>query len=160
MLCPGLVLTSVAWLAIVCAAILSAAGFPGLSLAWRVSGSVAALLLAPALIFAQLAVHNASAVLFPAWVPLGHSRPRGLDAMGQRLILFGAVVVTLAFMMIPGALVSGLLWLVLQPIVGAVVLIPCALACLIIVAVEVVAATEVLGPAYERMDLLAAERAE
>jgi ABC-2 type transport system permease protein len=160
MLCPGAVLTSVAWLAMVCASILSAAGFPRLSLAWRVSGSIAAALLAPALIFAQLTVHNASAVLFPAWVPIGHSRPRGLDAMGQRLILFGAVALTLAFMMIPGVLISAVLWLVLEPFVGAAVLIPCALACLVIVAIEVIAATEVLGPAYERMDLLAAERAE
>src|SRR5436190_3860547 len=160
MLCPGVVLTSVAWLAIVCAAILSAAGFPGLSLSWRISGSVAAALLAPALVFAQLTVHNASAVLFPAWVPLGHTRPRGLDAMGQRLILFGAVVLTLAFMMLPGVLASGILWLVLRPFIGAAVLIPCALACLMIVVIEVIAATEVLGPAYEGMDLLAAERAE
>src|SRR5204862_5033568 len=39
MLCPGFLLTAVAWLAIVSAAILSAAGFPYLSLAWRLSGS-------------------------------------------------------------------------------------------------------------------------
>ena len=27
--------------------------------------------------------------MFPAWVPLGKERPRGLDAMGQRLIMLG-----------------------------------------------------------------------
>jgi len=160
MLCPGVLLTAIAWLAIVCAGILSAAGFPRLSLAWRVSGSVAAVVLAPALVFAQLTVHNASAVLFPAWVPLGHSRPRGLDAMGQRLILFGAVVVTLVFMLIPGVLAGGVLWVAFQRFIGAAILIPGAVVCLGIVIIEVIAATEVLGPAYERMDLLAAERAE
>ena len=114
----------------------------------------------PALVFAQLTVHNAAAVLFPAWIPLGHSRPRGLDAMGQRLILFGAVVVTLAFMMIPGVVVGGILWLVFQRYIGAAILIPGAIVNLCIVVIEVIAVTEVLGPAYERMDLLAAERAE
>jgi ABC-2 type transport system permease protein len=160
MLCPGVLLTAVAWLAIASAAILSAAGFPRVSLAWRLSASLAALLLAPALVFAQLTVHNAAAVLFPAWVPLGHSRPRGLDAMGQRLILFGAVAITMVFMMIPGVIVSGILWFTFPPFLGAAVLIPCASVCLCLVVIEVIAATEVLGPAYERMDLLAAERAE
>src|SRR5206468_8417348 len=160
MLWSGIVLTGVAWLAIVCAMILSAAGFPRLSLVWRLSGSMAAMVIAPALVFAQLTVHNAAAVLFPAWVPLGHSRPRGLDAMGQRLILFGAVVLTLGFMMIPGVLVGGILWLAFQRFIGATILIPGATVCLCLVVIEVIAVTEALGPAYERMDLLAAERAE
>jgi hypothetical protein len=160
MLWSGIVLTGVAWLAIVCAMILSAAGFPRLSLDWRLSGSMAAIVIAPALVFAQLTVHNAAAVLFPAWVPLGHSRSRGLDAMGQRLILFGAVVVTLVFMMTPGVLAGAVLWVALQRFIGAAVLIPAAIACLGIVAIEVIAASEVLGPAFDVMDIAAVERAE
>ena len=160
MLWSGIVLTGVAWLAIVCAMILSAAGFPRLSLDWRLSGSMAAIVIAPALVFAQLTVHNAAAVLFPAWVPLGHSRPRGLDAMGQRLILFGAVVVTLVFMMTPGVLAGAVLWIAFQRFIGAAVLIPAALACLGIVAIEVIAASEALGPAFDMMDIAAVERAE
>jgi ABC-2 type transport system permease protein len=160
MLWPGVVLTGVAWLAIACATILSAAGFPRLSLGWRLSGGLAAVLIAPALVFAQLTVHNAAAVLFPAWVPLGHSRPRGLDAMGQRLILFGAVVVTLVFLMTPGVLGGVVVWLAFRRLMGAAVLIPAAIVCLGIVAVEVLAASEALGPAYETMDIAAVERAE
>jgi len=160
MLCPGVVLTSIAWFAICCAGTLSAAGFPRLSLGWRLSGSIAAMLIAPALVFAQLTVHNAAAVVFPAWVPLGNSRPRGLDAMGQRLILFGAVILTLVFMMIPGVIAAAVVWLIFQRIAGAAVLIPAAVACLIVVGVEVLAATEVLGPALDRIDLTAVERPE
>jgi ABC-2 type transport system permease protein len=160
MLWSGIVLTGVAWLAIVSAMILSAAGFPRLPLVWRLSGSIAAMVIAPALVFAQLTVHNAAAVLFPAWVPLGHSRPRGLDAMGQRLILFGAVVLTLVFLMTPGVLAGAVLWIAFQRFMGAVVLIPAALACLGIVAIEVIAASEALGPAFAKMDIAAVERAE
>ncbi len=160
LLCPGALLTAVAWLAIACAAILSAPGFPGLPLAWRLSGSAAALLLAPALVFAQLTVHNAAAVLFPAWVPVGYSRPRGLDAMGQRLILFGAVVVALVFIFTPGVLAGAVLWFAAHTFLGAAALIPAAAACTGIVMIEVLAVSEALGPAYERMDLLAVERSE
>jgi hypothetical protein len=40
------------------------------------------------------------------------------------------------------------------------VLIPAALACLGIVAIEVIAASEALGPAFAKMDIAAVERAE
>ena len=160
MLFPGAVLTSIAWLAIVCAAILSAAGFPRLSLAWRASGAAAALLLAPALIFAQLVVHNAAAVLFPAWVPLGQQRPRGVDALGQRLILFGAVLLTLVAMMTPGLIAGAIAWLAFYSFVGAPALIPAGLVAVVVVGLEVVAVTEALGPAYERLDLTAIDRPE
>ena len=160
MLFPGAVLTSLAWLALTCATILSAAGFPRLSLGWRLSGATSALLLAPALIFAQLTVHNAAAVLFPAWVPLGNARPRGLDAMGQRLILLGAVLLTLLVMMAPGVVAATILWVAFYRFLGAAVLIPGALMCLGLVVIEVLTATEALGPAYERLDALSIERAE
>ena len=160
MLFPGAALTAVAWLALTCAAILSAAGFPQLSLGWRLSGAISALMLAPALIFAQLTVHNAAAVLFPAWVPLGTSRPRGLDAMGQRLILLGAVLLTLLVMMAPGAIAGAILWFAFYRFIGPAVLIPGALICLGIVLIEVLAATEALGPAYDQLDALSIERAE
>ena len=160
MLFPGAVLTAIAWLALTCATILSAAGFPRLSLGWRLSGATTALLLAPGLIFAQLTVHNAAAVLFPAWVPLGNSRPRGVDAMGQRLILLGAVMLTLLVMMAPGVLVAAILWFAFYRFLGVTVLIPGAVMCLGIVLLEVLTATEALGPAYEQLDALSIERAE
>ena len=44
--------------------------------------------------------------------------------------------------------------------VGAAALVPAALVCSMIVAVEVLLATEAIGPAYERLDILAVERSE
>ena len=120
----------------------------------------AAALLAPSLVFAQFTIHNAAAVLFPAWVPLGTARPKGIDAMGQRLIMFAGVLIGLAVMMLPGALAGGLLWFAFHKLVGTAVLIPAAAVCTVIVLIEVLAVTEALGPAYERVDLSEVERSE
>ena len=49
------------------------------------------LILAPAL-YSRVHDPQRAALLFPAWIPVGNQRPRGLDAMGQRLILFGGVL--------------------------------------------------------------------
>lgn len=160
MLFPGVVLTGTAWLALGCAGILSAAGFPHLPLGVRVSGAATAFILAPALVFAQLTVHHAAAVLFPAWVPIGNQRPRGLDQVGQRLILLAAILLTLVVMLLPGVIVGAVLWFAFYRFVGAAIFVVGALICLGIVAIEVLAATEALGPAYEQMDILAVERAE
>jgi hypothetical protein len=160
MLWNGLLITGIAWTALICSAIFSAAGFPDLSILWRSSLALTALLLVPALVFGQLTVHNGTAVLFPAWVPLGNARPRGLDMMGQRLLLFAAVLITLAVFMLPGVIVAGVLWFAFSRFIGAAALVPGAAICLGIVAVEVLAITEALGPAYERLDLTGIERPE
>ncbi|HEV3141070.1 MAG TPA: hypothetical protein VGY57_11165, partial [Vicinamibacterales bacterium] len=160
MLCPAVVLTSIVWLAVTCAAILSEAGFPQLSMAWRLSGALGAFLLAPAFIAAQLMIQNAAAVFFPAWVPQGDQRPRGLEAMGQRLILLAGVLVSVLIFFLPGAIVSAILWFAFYRWIGAAALPIAAIVCTTIVGIEVLAATEMLGPAYERLDILSVERAE
>jgi hypothetical protein len=80
--------------------------------------------------------------------------------MGQRLILFGAVLLSSALLLVPGAVCGGVLWLVLVRWIGVAAAIPGALAATVVVFVEVLAATELLGPLYERLDILAIERTE
>jgi hypothetical protein len=160
MLWPVCVVTLVGWFAIVCATMFSAAAFPEVTLAWRLSISSASALLAPALVSAQYAIHNVTAVLLPAWVPLGDQRPRGLDAMGQRLILFGGVLVSLAVMILPGAAAGAIVVIAFQRFIGAAVLIPAAAICGAIVLVEVLMATEAIAPAYERMDAVSVDRGD
>jgi hypothetical protein len=63
-------------------------------------------------------------------------------------------------MALPGAIAGGIVWLALGMFLGPAALIPAAVVCFAIIAVEVVAGTEALGPIYERMDMLAVERAE
>ena len=157
---PAVMLTIVGWIAIASATAFSAAAFPRVALATRLSVSAAALLLMPALVFAQYLVQNAAAVIFPAWVPLGDQRPRGVDAMGQRIILLAGVLLSVAVMLLPGAFVGGILWLAFQRIVGPPIFVVGAFVCLAFVALEVLAGTEMLGPVYERLDVLAIERAE
>jgi ABC-2 type transport system permease protein len=157
---PGALLTALAWILIGIALVLSTASFPRVAVAVRFGVAGAAALLAPALVFAQLTIHNGVALMFPAWVPLGSQRARGLDAMGQRLIILGGTWLLLIIMTLPGALASAIVWFAFRTILGPLALLPGAVICAVIVGIEVLAATEVLGPLYERMDVLSVERTE
>lgn len=160
LLWPGILITGIAWAMIAVATTMSGTVLPRIGVGWRLSIGMAVAVVAPALVFAQLTVHNAVAIMFPAWVPLGNQRARGLDAMGQRLIMLGATWLLLIVMALPGVIAGGIVWLALGPLLGPAALIPTAVVCSAIIAVEVLAGTEALGPIYERMDMMAAERAE
>jgi ABC-2 type transport system permease protein len=160
LLWPGVVITAAAWAMLAVATSLSGALLTHVSVGLRLGGSAAIAILAPALVFAQLTIHNAVALIFPAWVPLGNQRARGLDAMGQRLILLGGTWLLLILSALPGAIAGGIVWFALRNFVGAAALVPAAIVCAVIVGVEVLLATEAIGPAYERLDVMAVERAE
>ena len=152
---PAAVITALAWTLGVIGMFLSAAAFSRTTMSWRIAPGAAAMILAPALVLAQYTIHNATALIFPAWIPLGHARPRGVDAMGQRLIMLGATWVVLVLAMAPGALVGGVLWLVFYRFLGPWILIPAAAVCTAIVGLEVLVATEALGPGeLDRHDTL------
>ena len=55
---------------------------------------------------------------------------------------------------------AGVIWFAFRRWLGAAVFIPAAVVCSGMVAFEVLLATEALGPAYERIDILSVERAE
>jgi Putative ABC exporter len=160
MLWPATVITILAWVCGVVGIFLSAAAFSESTLSLRIAGGLAGMILAPAVIAAQFTIHNTAALLFPAWVPLGMGRPRGVDAMGQRLFMLGATWLMLIFVVAPGAMAGGILWFAFRRLVGWWILIPAALVCTSIIAIEVLMATEALGPAYERLDLTSVERGE
>jgi hypothetical protein len=160
LLWPGIVITAAAWTMLAAATFLSGTMLSRVSAGWRMGGGAALAILAPSIVFAQLTIHNAVALIFPAWVPLGNQRPRGLDAMGQRLIMLGGTWLLLIISMLPGAIVAAIVWFVLERFIGPAALVPAALVCSMIVAVEVLLATEAIGPAYERLDILAVERSE
>jgi putative ABC exporter len=157
---PGAMLTVAAWtligLAFLHPLMPLGAGNP----VARVSAVIAALVIAPALIFGQLAIHNGMALLFPAWVPQGAQRARGLDAMGQRIIVLGGTWLTLGVMLIPGVILAGIVWFALQSFVGAAAWVPAACIVTAAMLVEVLVATELLGPAYDRLDVTSVERSE
>ena len=160
LLWPGVIITAAAWTMLAVATYLSGTILAPLRFGLRMGGSAAIAILAPALVFSQLTIHNAAALIFPAWIPLGNQRPRGLDAMGQRLIMLGGTWLLLILSTLPGVVVGGIVWFALQRFIGAAALIPAAMVCTVIVGMEVLLATEAIGPAYERLDVLAVERAE
>jgi hypothetical protein len=157
---PSVLLTAVSWVCIAIALFLSTALFRRMDLATRVALAASIGIVAPALLFAQFTIHNGVALMFPAWVPLGDQRPRGLDAMGQRLILLGGTWLLLLLMMVPGVLAGAVVWLASRPFVGIGALVPGAVTCAAVVGLEVLAASEALGAAYDRLDLMTVERAE
>jgi hypothetical protein len=160
MLWPGALVTGCAWLALTCAIVLSPAAFPQVPFVWRLSLYGAAMILVPALVFAQYTIHQTAAVLFPAWIPPDNEM-RGFESMAQRLILFAGVAIALAVMVGPGVIAGGIGAFVFYQLTGSpLVFVPSAAVSLAIVAIEVVLASEALGPAYDRIDLSGVERAE
>lgn len=160
MLWPATVVTILTWVFGAVSVFLSAATFSTTPLSLRIAGGLAGMILAPALVIAQFTIHNTGALLFPAWVPLGMGRPRGVDAMGQRLFMLGATWIMLVFVVAPGLIAGGIIWFAFRRFAGWWILIPAAAVCSAIVGVEVLMATEALGPAYERLDLTSVERGD
>jgi hypothetical protein len=157
---PVLLVSSIEWAAVLVAALFSFTVLPDAPFISRWSFALAAAFAGPALIAAQFAVHNAATIFFPAWVQIGTQRTRGIDAMGQRLIMLAAIVVSLAIFALPGALAGGVVWFLFHRIAGDVVYVPAAIVFAVVVLVEVLMVTELLGPAYERIDVTSVERAE
>ena len=157
MLWPALSVTLLTWVFALLAAALTTAADHEWPDSEQVSIWLAFMAVAPGVVFAEYTMHNAVAVWFPAWVPLGTTRARGVEAAGQRLILLLANWIGLALALVPGALVTAALWYglpVLRPWtlpVGASVASVLALA-------EVWLVTEGLGRTFERIDLTDVER--
>ncbi len=160
MLGAAAVVTVITWMLSAVALILSTAAFPRTAVALRIALGLGLMIAAPALILAQYAVHNAAALFFPAWIASGSSRPRGVDAMGQRLIMLAGTWLVLIVAVVPGALVGGVLWFGFARLVGPWILIPAAMAGALVVLFEVALATEALGPVYERLDVTSVERTD
>lgn len=157
---PVCLMTTMSWLALAVAALFAGTAYPRLPAAWRMVALAVGVILTPALVAAQYLLQNAAAVLFPAWVPQGGQRARGVEVLGQRLILLGGTILSLAAMLVPGALAALVIWFALSGLLGIAVFVPMATVIAAAVIVEVVLATELLGLAYERLDVLSPERHE
>ena len=157
---PASVVIATVWIGVACAALFAGTAFPRLPADWHWALAISGIVAAPALVAPQYIVHNAVTIFFPAWVPTGRQQPRGVDAMGQRLIMMAGVVVSLLLFALPGVVAGGLVWLALHRMMGAFALVPATALFTLTVSAEVLLATEWLAPAYERLDLLSVERAE
>jgi hypothetical protein len=158
LLAPTLVLSVIACLPIIVAAF-AFGGLPAkgpvtaLLGAHRASFAVAGLLIAPALVLAQLVVQNGLAVLLPAWLVTKGSAGAGLERMGQSLVVvWGGWLAAIAFV-VPGALVGWTVRSLLTTAMGPAAVIPAAGALLAFVIGEALLATSWLGRVLDRTDL-------
>jgi hypothetical protein len=123
-----------------------------LTLSERTAAIVVVFLAAPAVNAANLLVQNAAALLFPAWVRLGLSRPGGVEAMGQAIVTtFGSMLV-LAFLLLVPAALGMIFGLILLAHVGYWGLVPGAALGAGLVFGEIWLITHWLGGAFERQE--------
>ena len=112
------------------------------------------------MIAAQYAVHNAGTILFPAWVQLGIAADARHRRDGAAARHPGGGARLAGVFALPGAIAAGVIWLIFYRFAGILVLVPMGVVFAAIVLIEVLAVTELLGPAYERIDVTSVERAE
>ena len=139
---PAAILSVVAWLSILGAL------------------AVSAMIAIPAVAFVQLVIHNGAVVLFPAWVVTGPSRARGIEAMGQQMLMFAGTLLLLAVGLLPAAAVAGIIGLLLYWVAGWVGAVPAAILFAAVLVGESWIAIQGLGLVLERTDPSAVETAE
>jgi hypothetical protein len=157
---PAMLVTAIALTLGVVALVLMGATLPSMSSVFATAAGVSVLILVPGVVFLQYAIHNAVALFLPGWVPLGSARPRGVDAMGQRLMLLGGTWLALAAGLVPGAVVTLVLWLTLRNMFGGLILVAGSAISTATLTVEFLAVTAMLGRVYDRLDITSIERPE
>jgi hypothetical protein len=131
----------------------SAFGATPLLAARRLSLALGAMILAPAMILTQIVACNAIAAIFPAWSSTVTSRARGIDVAGQRVLMMGGVLLTLAVALIPALLTAGLVGIGLRFLFGAPPVVVPALVAAVVLVVENAIAAEMIGRVLDRTDL-------
>jgi hypothetical protein len=159
LLAPGVVLTVATWLLLLAGVLLSRPNGSGVAASPfelnPITLALAAGVVAPALILTQLVLQNGLAILFPAWVSVGASRARGIDVMGQRLLMMAGVILALATALLPAAVVAGLVGFVVYTITQAVPIVAPAATLAVVMIGECWIAAELLGGVLDRTDVAA-----
>ncbi len=153
LLAPATVLTILAWTSLAVALILSA----GLRWTWasaadRAVLTLVAMLIAPMLIGAQLLLQNAAVIVFPGWIPTGGARPKGIEAMGQQMLMFAGTLLALVVGVLPAAAASLLVGFVLYGLAGITGLVPAGLLFVMVLLVEGGLLVVLLGKVLERTE--------
>jgi ABC-2 type transport system permease protein len=160
-LAPVLVLSGIVWLllAVVFALWPSWRVGPG-DLAGRTAVAMAAAVLAPVLIAGQIILQNAAVVLFPGWIVTGGARARGIEAMGQNMLMMAGTLLSLAIGVLPAAAAAGGLGGLLYFVIGWPGVVPAAVVFAGILLLEAALVLAWLGRVLERTDPSQVETAE
>jgi len=117
--------------------------------AWLLAGAALALPVVNAL---GLLVQNAAALLYPAWVRLGATRPGGVEAMGQGMISMLASVLAVALLLVGPAAAGAAVRYALRPALADFAVAPAILAAVAVALVEAVPLVRWLGRVFDRTD--------
>jgi hypothetical protein len=101
-------------------------------------------------------IHNAAALLYPAWVRLGSGRPGGVEALGQNLLMTVAFLALLALTLLLPVVMAGGAFLLLQSPLGVWATLPAIALGLAAIAFEAALIVEWLGRVFERTDPITA----
>jgi hypothetical protein len=157
-LAPSLLLAAFQWLLISIFLVVSPEklGSQELPFAMKLSACIGAAVVLPFLDLIAILLQNASVLLLPAWFQFDKSTPRGIETMGQQLILMFGQVLALALCLVPAALAFGaILFLTQLALSIGFGIILGAIAAGVIMCIEVAFAVRLLGGVFERFDLSA-----
>jgi ABC-2 type transport system permease protein len=161
LLAPAVALTVLVWFVLALAVALWPPSQSGpLNVVGRLAVAAGAAVVAPLLITGQLLIQNAAVVLFPGWIATGGARARGIEAMGQNMLMFAGTLLALAIGLLPAAAVSGGLGYLLYLAVGWAAVLPAAIAMAGILGGEAYLVVGWLGRLLERTDPAQVEAAE
>lgn len=161
LLAPTFLLSAIVWFLLAVTLALSPAWKDGpIDAVGRAALLVSVGLLAPMLIAGQVIIQNAAVVLFPGWIATGGARARGIEAMGQNMLMFAGTLLALAIGILPASAVAGGLGYVLYLFLGWPGLLPAAMLLASILVVEAGLVVMWLGRVLERTDPAQVEIAE
>jgi hypothetical protein len=105
-------------------------------------------------------VQNALVVMFPAWMDLGASSARGMEVMGQRMLIAGALVIAVAIALVPAIVAAALsIWALFIVLGQPTIVIPAAVAAVVLLT-EAALLILRLGRVVDRMDASAVPTAD
>ena len=161
LLAPTFLLSAIVWFLLAVTLALSPAWKDGpIDVVGRAALLVSVGLLAPMLIAGQVIIQNAAVILFPGWIATGGARARGIEAMGQNMLMFAGTLLALAIGVLPASAVAGGLGYVLYLFLGWPGLLPAAMLLASILVVEAGLVVMWLGRVLERTDPAQVEIAE
>jgi len=161
LLAPIFLLSAIVWFLLAVTLALSPAWKDGpIDVVGRAALLVSVGLLAPMLIAGQVIIQNAAVILFPGWIATGGARARGIEAMGQNMLMFAGTLLALGVGVLPASAVAGGLGYVLYLFLGWPGLLPAAVLLASILVVEAGLVVIWLGRVLERTDPAQVEIAE
>ena len=161
LLAPTFLLSAIVWFLLAVTLALSPAWKDGpIDAVGRAALLVSVGLLAPMLIAGQVIIQNAAVVLFPGWIATGGARARGIESMGQNMLMFAGTLLALGVGVLPASAVAGGLGYVLYLFLGWPGLLPATMLLASILVVEAGLVVMWLGRVLERTDPAQVEIAE